>query len=217
MKYTYETKDTTNKIETFEWDDIWLEHADDNVKPRVMIIGDSISCGYRKMITEEFDERVLADGIGTSKAIDNEFYFQLIDYVFAQEKHREVIQFNCGLHGWHLTIEEYGKYYEKMINWLAEKYGKENLIVALSTPVRKNENLAELDIRNETIQERNRIVTEIAKKCHITINDFYSRIIDKPEIWSADGIHLTETGYRFLAKQTVCFIRKKLDKQKIRT
>lgn len=50
---TYEKEDRKKALETFEWDNLWCEHADDSTKKRILIIGDSISFGYRHIINAD--------------------------------------------------------------------------------------------------------------------------------------------------------------------
>ena len=45
MKDTYEAKNAENALETYEWDDVWFDRAEDSSLPRVLILGDSISRG----------------------------------------------------------------------------------------------------------------------------------------------------------------------------
>lgn len=204
--FTYEADDTHQKLETYEWDNVWLEHAPDNQMPRAMLIGDSISCGYRHLVTELADGKWYADGIGTSKALDNDYFPKLIDYVLAQENGREVIQFNNGLHGWHLSDGEYRKYYTVMVDFLLTKTNR--LILALTTPTRDTADLRRLGERNERVLARNEIVCEIAAEKRLAVNDFYTLTVDQPDLWLADGIHFKEEGYRLLAAQTVEMVAK---------
>lgn len=208
MDFTYEANDTKQKLETYEWDNVWFEQAPVCNKPRLMIIGDSISCGYRRMVTEITEERILADGIGTSKAIDNPFFPALIDYIFAQESERNVIQFNNGLHGWHLSDEEYKFHYSKMIDFLLTKIKPEKLIIALTTPVRDKTDLSKFDERNERVIKRNEAASDIARSHGLIINDLYTLTVEKPELWVMDGVHLNEDGYRLIAGQVADFAEK---------
>lgn len=201
--FTYELGET-RKLETYEWDNLWWEHANDTeCKPRILIIGDSISCGYRSLVNRELEGNIYADGLGTSKSLDNEHFQKLIDYVAGQQKNCKLIQFNNGLHGWHLSKEAYKEYYLGFVKYFKEKHADKKLVLALSTPVRKREDLSQLAERNAEVILRNQAVLEIAESEGIIVNDLYSLVIDHPEYHSADGVHLTEEGYTVLAKQCV--------------
>ena len=65
---------TTIRFETYEWDNVWLEHADTPERKRVLYIGDSISCGTRHIATNMTDGQILFDGFGTSKSLDNPWF-----------------------------------------------------------------------------------------------------------------------------------------------
>ncbi len=207
MDFTYERANTGSRLETYEWANIWLEQPQITDGARVMIIGDSISCGYRRMVTELSCGSLYADGIGTSKALDNEYYPGLIDYVLSQEPKPQIIQLNNGLHGWHLSTEEYRYYYEKMVDFLLEKTDAKHLVLALTIPVRSTEDLNCFDDRNGEVRRRNQAVLDIAQSYGLTVNDFYALTADRPQLWTEDGIHLTDAGYRLLASRTLEVLR----------
>ena len=62
------------KLEMFEWDNLWIEHADKEDIKRVLYIGDSISCGVRQVATSISNGEIYFDGFGTSKALDNPYF-----------------------------------------------------------------------------------------------------------------------------------------------
>ena len=110
-------------METYEWDNVWWEQTNKTDTPRVLYIGDSISCGTRRKATEISKEQLLFDGFGTSKAVDNPYLIDSIRLFAKQQGNRSAILFNNGLHGWHLQDEtEYKQYYEKMIQFLINEF-----------------------------------------------------------------------------------------------
>lgn len=72
--FTYETENRSNRYETYEWDNIWIEHANETECKRAAYIGDSISVGTRRIATARTNEEILFDGFGTSKALDNPYF-----------------------------------------------------------------------------------------------------------------------------------------------
>lgn len=200
--FTYEVNDK-KQLETYEWDNIWWEHADDEKADRVLIVGDSISCGYRGFVNEIFDKKVFADGIGTSKNLGNDSLIKLVDYVFYQQKNYRLIQFNNGLHGWNLQDKEYEYYYEKIVNHIQDSFQNLTLVLALTTPVRCSGNIEKLDGRNDTVIKRNETAIKIANKYDLVINDLYGIIKDNKDIYKSDGVHLNDEGYKMLAGQCV--------------
>jgi hypothetical protein len=53
--FTYETSEKLNKLEKYEWDNVWWEQTADKTAKRILYIGDSISCGTRQLITKLAD------------------------------------------------------------------------------------------------------------------------------------------------------------------
>ena len=120
--FTYEADKRTPGLETYEWDNTWWEHAPDTSLPRVLFIGDSISCGHRRMVTPLLDGKAWVDGFGTSKAVDNPWFIRSLELFVSQMPHCEMILFNNGLHGFHLSTEEYAKHYGRMVDELRALY-----------------------------------------------------------------------------------------------
>ncbi len=203
--FTYESEDTKQRLETYEWDNIWWEYANDKEgKERILIIGDSISCGYRKFVNSEYAGAKYADGLGTSKSVDNPHFITLIDYMIAQCDNCNKILFNSGLHGWHLKTQEYKEWYEKVILHIKETYPDKTLIIALTTPLREKENLAVIaEQRNGIVIERNKAAKELTEKYGLMTVDLYALLIDHPEYYWTDGVHLTDEGYAVLAKHCI--------------
>lgn len=200
---TYEKNNMGLALETYEWDRIWLEHAPDDTKKRVLLIGDSISCGTKPVINNIVKGEFYADNLGTSKALDNPHLVSAIDYVFAQEKRIDVIQFNNGLHGWHLDTAAYEKNYRRIISHIIEKLPDARLVIALTTPLRVAGTLEKLAPRNETVKDRNKVALKIAEEFSLDVNNIYSAVIDRPELWASDGVHFTEEGYKVIAETCI--------------
>ncbi len=76
--YTYELKNRHERLETYEWDNVWWEQANTKDVPRILYIGGSISCGIRRIATEIADGEFFFDGFGTSKALDNPYFAESI-------------------------------------------------------------------------------------------------------------------------------------------
>lgn len=190
--FTYQEKCNEGILETYEWDNLWWECADDIHKDRVLIIGDSISCGYRGFINKKLQGRVYADGLGTSKAVDNPKFSELIDYVLSQQHDKcKMIFFNNGLHGWHLNVDDYKENYIKVVKHIINNNPDKKVYLMLSTPTR--------DDRVEAIKQRNTVVAEIARTEGLEIIDLYTAINGKDEVYK-DRVHLLDDGYDMLAQ-----------------
>lgn len=181
------------KLETYEWDNLWIEHANkDNIK-RVLYIGDSISCGVRQVATSISNGEIYFDGFGTSKALDNPYFKDSLHLFALQQGKREVVVFNNGLHGWHLDDEkEYPKAYEEMIKFLLEEFKGTPLVIVLSTYVANIED-------NKRVIKRNEEVLKLAEKYNLPYVDYYS-VAEENKDNLTDGVHFNSEGYKSLAE-----------------
>jgi hypothetical protein len=193
---TYEANDSKVALETYEWDNTWIEQANDHSTPRVLYIGDSISYATRRIVTEAAHGKFLVDGYGSSKALDNPFLFDSIRMFAAQEGRRSAIIVNNGLHGWHLEdSEEYGALYDKLIAFLLEEFKGTPVFAVLTTSVRNPE-------REERVKVRNAAALAVAEKYGIGVIDLYSISAENHELWS-DGVHFQRECYEKFAKYIV--------------
>lgn len=199
MSLTYQPDRFGGILETYEWDNIWYDHADKDDKPRILVIGDSISCGYRPVLTVLLGGNTYVDAIGTSRAVDNPWFEQLLDCMLAQRSDYTAVIFNNGLHGFHLDAEAYEAGLLRMAAYLRQKLPHARLIMPLSTPVRKPGELMQLESRNETVIARNLALCRVAERVGAVTCDFYSALVDHPELWGGDGVHLAKEGYQLLA------------------
>ena len=212
-KDTYEFENTNRALERYEWDDVWRIEAYDLNAPRLFSIGDSISRGYRHYLADKFHDIMCVDNYATSKAIDNPMLLKTIHLLLEQLGNCRVILFNSGLHGGHLNIEAYKKYYDAAICELRTKHPAIKIVIALSTPVDKKGGIALYDeakrnLINSKIINKNKAAVSVAEKYGLPYIDLYSVLIDRPDYYIDDGIHLCEDGYKALADE----IYKKINK-----
>lgn len=193
-EFTYEKKDTTCELETFEWDNVWLDHITDPTLPRILYIGDSISCGTRRVATIASGEKLLFDGFGTSKALDNPYFKESLLLFARQQPHRNAIIINNGLHGWHINDgEEYKNLYKNMLEFLMENFKDTPLYIVTTTHVANPE-------REQRVIARNKMALELAKELNLGVIDFYDLSAKNPELVGGDGVHFTPYGYKALAE-----------------
>ena len=193
-EFTYENKDTNFELETFEWDNVWLDHITDPTLPRVLYIGDSISCGTRRVATIASGEKLLFDGFGTSKALDNPYFKESLLLFARQQPHRNAIIINNGLHGWHINDgEEYKNLYKNMLEFLMENFKDTPLYIVTTTHVANSE-------REQRVIARNKMALELAKELNLGVIDFYALSAKNPELVGGDGVHFTPDGYQALAE-----------------
>ncbi|MBQ8208612.1 MAG: SGNH/GDSL hydrolase family protein [Clostridia bacterium] len=203
MDFTYEFKNTKLPLEQYEWDNTWVENANDAEKPRVLYIGDSISCGTRGIINRLADKDLFCDGFGTSKAVDNPFFAESVKLFAKQLGRYDLVIFNNGLHGWHLADRtEYAEYYEKLLCEFLEFFKKIPFAIVLTTDV-----LGDAD-RSERVAVRNKIAGSIAEKYSIPVIDLYKKSLEIAELHRDDGVHFTPEGNEILADFLLCEMKK---------
>ncbi len=205
---TYQPNNTTG-LERFEWDQTWIDNAPDKETDRVFVIGDSISVGYRDIISQIANGRFRVDGVATSKGADNPAFPALVDYVLSQVEISNVkmILLNNGLHGWHLCPEDYEKHYTALVEYILKKYEGIQLALISTTPTRNKENLLLPSHRYENVIERNEIIRRIAEKHALPIFDAFSIIDGRPELHKeGDGVHLVAEGCSLIANACYEFI-----------
>ena len=88
--FTYQSAPTKGKYETYEWDNIWWEQTGNEPAKRILYIGDSISCGTRHFITSLSESKVLCDGFGTSKALDNPYFKPSLELFMKQQSKKQI-------------------------------------------------------------------------------------------------------------------------------
>ena len=194
-QFTYETENTNSKLETYEWDNVWIEQTENKSKKRVLYIGDSISCGTRNIATKVSGEEYLFDGFGSSKALDNPFLYDSIRLFVSQLTGVETVLFNNGLHGWHLDDNtEYREFYENAIKFMLEEFDGKKIFLVLTTSVADSD-------REKRVKARNKAVCELAEKYSLPVIDLYSTSVEYVNFRIDDGVHYISDGYRkFAAK-----------------
>ena len=92
--------------EKFEWIRSWSDYAPNTDKPRVLLIGDSITNGYNEQVRELLREVCYVDFFATSYTIESCVYLANVRAMIADAKYA-LVHFNFGLHGFHLGRDEY--------------------------------------------------------------------------------------------------------------
>lgn len=193
--FTYEFENRNERLETYEWDNVWIDRANVENLNRVFYIGDSISCATRRVATAKAEGKLYFDGFGTSKALDNPYFQDSLRIFAKQQGTRKAVVFNNGLHGWHLDDEtEYAKTYEEMINFLLKEFPGTPLALIATTHVASED-------REERVIKRNQVMMLLAKKYDLPVIDFYAVTKEHADLLSADGVHLSKDGYALLAEE----------------
>lgn len=195
MEYTYESGYSKSPLEYYEWDNIWWDTTSDGTSTRFLYVGDSISCEIRRRITAFSEKRIIVDGFGSSKALDNPYFLPSVDMFVKQMQKLDGVIFNNGLHGWHLSDEEYEKYYEKALEFI--KGYNVPVFVLLTTDAEGSKQ------RKDGIIARNEIAKKLADKFGFKVIDIYTMTKDKKDMHTPDGVHFTGESYDLLAKEII--------------
>lgn len=187
--------------EKYEWCNIWWDEADETDLPRILLIGDSITAGYRPPVQARLQGIAHVDQLAASFAITDPALLFHIERMLGEYPY-EVIHFNNGLHGGHLSADEYETALGYAADLIARLQPGAGLALATSTPVTEPGKPGTLsaDI-NPIVEERNGAVERIAAGRGLPIDDLYALVSHQPEIRSADGYHYKPEGLELLANQ----------------
>lgn len=186
--------------ERYEWVQSWCDEADKDDLPRVLLVGDSITRGYESAVRKMLAGKCYVDYIATSYAADNKLYSVLVENFVANSRY-DVIHFNHGLHGFHMSPRTYRSKLKKLL----ERIGKEaKIILAESTAVYHEGNKRLKRDCMKRVNERNEIVAELVTELDCGWDKLYEVSVEMPKEYRyQDGVHYLETGYEVLAKTVV--------------
>src|SRR5438093_12495828 len=109
-----EPKTVMPSLESIEWCDIWISHANETNLPRVLLIGDSIARGYYPEVEKRLAGKAFVARLSTSRFVADPVLLKEFALVLDDAKF-DVIQFNNGMHGWQHTEAEYRKAFPEFI------------------------------------------------------------------------------------------------------
>jgi lysophospholipase L1-like esterase len=184
----------TPVYEYIEWDNAWLEQSGNADARRILYIGDSITVGTRNVANSMGHGAVVFDNFGTSKALDNPYFFDSVCLFAAQQPSRAAVFFNNGLHGWHLSEEQYEHLYAEILDKLIEQFPDVPVLPMLTTCS------TTAHYPNDRVEARNAIVTRLAEARGLTVIDLYTVACANRE-HIADGVHFDGEGYKALAEE----------------
>ncbi len=198
--------------ENTEWCDIRIPSAPKTDKPRILLIGDSITKGYYNLVCRLMKEEAYCSKFATSACVADPAFHVQLQSMFSQYKY-DYIHFNNGLHGIKYTEEEYQIGYEKALKYMHKQSPSSKIILALSTPLKSNSSKGHL---NPRIDERNRIVRELGEKYNVEINDLHSISKSHPEYYT-DPYHYNRVAIELQGKQVTDTIMKLQDGEQAKT
>ena len=168
--------------------------------------------GYRPAVNRFLAGVAHADSLTGSKALDHPFYTEEIDFFVRQFGFDyPVVHFNNGIHGVHLSAQDYTPLYEKTILWLKERFPASKLILATSTSILIGGRGMEInEERNRVIVEKNAVVRSLAEKYGLEVDDLYPSSLENPDWRGDDGYHFTQAGTDGQGRLVADVVRKAL-------
>jgi lysophospholipase L1-like esterase len=192
--------------EETEWCRMWWSQANEPHLRRILLIGDSITAGYAPHVIAAFKGRYAVDYLASSRSLNDPCFTHELHYMLALNSY-DAIHFNNGLHGFHLTTEEYGFHLAAAWHALRSLARDARLAWASSTPVTVVRQSDALDPKkNQIVLSRNAIAADLARRESISIDELYTLVIDRPEIRCDDGYHYLEAGQERLGKGVASFL-----------
>jgi lysophospholipase L1-like esterase len=179
--------------ENIEWLDVWIPGNAVKDQPRVLLMGDSITRGYYKPVEDALKGKAVVCRLTTSKSLGDPALLDEVKLVLGQAKF-DVVHFNNGMHGWGYTEDEYARAIPDPVATVRKGAPGAKLVWASTTPVQVAGKPDQLDPKTERVKARNKVAAEAMAKEKIPVIDLYGLVVDKPEWFSPDGVHLTAKG-----------------------
>jgi len=184
------------KREATEWFDVWVTQGDKpQAKPRVLLIGDSITRGYYSDAQKGL-KGMVCDRLATSASLGDPLLIQQVELIVRQY-HYDVVHVNNGMHGWDYSEAEYAAAIPTLLATLRQVAPDAKLIWATTTP---NAGAPTSD-KNQRISARNRLVVEALKGTDVVIDDLHAVIAADPTLIKPDHVHMTPAGSAALGAQ----------------
>jgi hypothetical protein len=200
-----------------------------NKKPKVLIIGDSISIGYTPFVKKYFaDKAIISHNPGNAQHTGTGL--QNIEEWIAEDDW-DIIQFNWGL--WDLcyrdpnsknqgmrdkengmitySLEDYAAKLDSIVTIIQEKTDAKLIFVTTSYVPKNEAGRYERDAI-----KYNKAAIKVMKKHGVTINDIYKKSIAIHNEFGqgSDNVHYTDEGYEMLSKLIIDFLEKEIDSVK---
>ncbi len=195
------------KREQKEWMQSWCDETNSSNLPRVLLVGDSITRGYQERVRKRLEGVCYVDYISLSYAIDQPIFAKMLK-LFIETSKYDIIHFNHGLHGIHMSKRTYKSGVKKLLSKIIDN---KKLILATTTIVYHANTRRKYGAWMKRVRERNLAVYELANDFNCTVDDLFTVSTKIPfESRSSDGFHYATVGYEMLADSVAESIKKVL-------
>ncbi len=195
--------------ESIEWLDVWVPGNGVKDRPRVLLIGDSITRAYYKTVEDRLTGKAIVCRLATSKSLGDPGLLDEVKLVLGQATF-DVVHFNNGMHGWGYTEDEYAKAIPDLVATIRKSAPGAKLVWASTTPVRVSGKVEQLDPKTDRVKARNKSAAEVMAKERIATDDLFALVIEKPDWFSSDGVHLNAKGSAAMGEQVAAEVLKLL-------
>jgi len=186
--------------EEIEWLDVWVPGNSNKERPRVLLIGDSITRGYYSGVADKLKGKATVARLTTSKCLGDPALLDEVKLVLGQAKF-DVVHFNNGLHGWGYTEDEYAQALPELVGAIRKGAPGAKLIWATTTPVREPGKSDLAAAKTDRVKARNKLAGEWLAKEKIATDDLFTLTVSQPDWFSGDGVHFNPKGTAALTEQ----------------
>jgi lysophospholipase L1-like esterase len=196
--------------ESIEWCDIWISHATESNRPRVLLIGDSITRAYYPQVEKRLAGRAYVGRLSSSAFISDPALLMQIKMVLSQYKF-DIIHFNNGMHGWGHSEKEYEDAFPEFLKAIREGAPNAKLIWANTTPLKVSPASSEnyTVATDDRIAQRNAIAAKFMQIQGIPVEDLNTPMQGHPE-YHSDNVHFNDRGITIQAQLIASDIEKML-------
>jgi hypothetical protein len=195
--------------EPIEWLDVWVPGNNVTDRTRVLLVGDSITRDYYRVVEDKLQGKAVVCRLTTSKSLGDPALLDEVRLVLGQGKF-DVVHFNNGMHGWGYTEDEYAKAIPDLVTAIRKAAPGAKLVWASTTPVRVARQVDRFDPKTDRVKARNAAAAELMRRENIPVNDLFALVAEKPEWFSNDGVHLNANGSAALGEQVAAHVLKVL-------
>ena len=195
------TFDTEGKTQTekedIEWLRIWCEETNDTSLPRVALVGDSITEGYFRFVSEKLKGIARVDVLATSYSITSKMYIETVKNFIADSQYA-IVHYNYGLHAYRVGDDDYEQGCKALIGSISHHA---KVVVGTTTIVVDSDLKTESAHWKDKVKTRNERLVKVAKEGNFPIDDLNvlsCRLLGDNR--APDGVHFSEKGYMALAE-----------------
>ncbi len=197
--------------ENIEWTRAYAYGLTDSSRhlPRVLLVGDSIVCGYEGGVRCELRGKMNVSYLATSYCVTSPGYLKLLSFHLGEAKY-DVIHFNNGLHSLSTPTAEWAKGFRAALELIRAMQPQARIVWATSTPLkdpRKTAKSRKLNAAGAKI---------VAEMGGIDTDDLFAAMnpLDRVKDWS-DTFHFRPHAIAKQAKIVAASCLKALEKAEI--